>query len=92
MRLIDADELKRVVLRAFPPVAYDQALLVGRIIDRMPTIDPVKHGLWIEHKGGDDYIGYPIYECSECGYDAGETATNYCPNCGALMREDGEEG
>ena len=58
----------------------------------MPTIDPVKHGRWIEHKGGDDYIGYPIYECSECGYDAGETATNYCPNCGALMREDGEEG
>lgn len=82
MRLIDADELKRVVLRAFPPVAYDQALLVGRIIDRMPTIDPVKHGRWIISDG--------CVCCSECGEPNMEW--NYCPYCGARMQEGEEDG
>ena len=82
MRLIDADELKRVVLRAFPPVAYDQALLVGRIIDRMPTIDPVKRGRWV--------MQGTAYGCSLCGEGVIHPFHNYCPNCGADMRGEQE--
>lgn len=49
----------------------------------------VRHGHWIEGKSC-DYIGYPIYECSECGCSVGEDASNYCPNCGAKMDGVGE--
>jgi len=97
MRLIDLDKflrencIDRMEGKSCEECKYHVLEVSCERLMEQPTIDPVKRGLWIEHKGGDDYIGYPIYECSECGYDAGETATNYCPNCGALMREDGEE-
>jgi len=88
VRLIDGARLiKKFCGHCSIKDACIEKCIDARIIESMPTIDPVKHGRWIEHKGGDDYIGYPIYECSECGYDAGETATNYCPNCGARMDE-----
>ena len=59
-----------------------------RIIDREPTIDPVKHGKWV-YKGARGR--FPICECSVCGN--AENAdwailgdnVNYCPNCGAKM-------
>ena len=51
----------------------------------VPTIDAVElvHGRW-------EMIKYPFTKCSVCGlrrdceYDLG---WNYCPNCGADMRE-----
>lgn len=50
-------------------------------INGLPTIDPVKHGKWINEE-----------TCSVCGesvlYDT--DLCNYCPNCGAKM--DGGEG
>lgn len=56
-------------------------------------VAPVKHGQWIKGKSG-------IYECSYCGKSAPYStdseylieywpALNYCPNCGADMRGDG---
>ena len=63
------------------------------IIIDMPTADvqPVKCGKWIEH-------GYWI-QCNVCGFEVNdvysekrdmtctETSYNYCPKCGADMRE-----
>ena len=62
-------------------------------IKSAPTIDPVKHGEWIDNKVAFHWV------CSECGctvrmdkgqvFDRLEDEYNYCPNCGAKM--DGEE-
>ena len=47
-----------------------------------PTIEP-KHGKWIEmYRNG---FGNMICMCSKCNFHA--TKSNFCPNCGADMRE-----
>jgi len=77
MRLIDAD--------AIPYVSYlgdDELRVYKSKIDAMPTIDPVKHGRWID---GTSFGGV---RCSECGYGAIimlHYSSNYCPSCGARM-------
>lgn len=51
--------------------------------DTAPTIDPVKHGKWVSD-------GY-TWRCSECGKTYwGRLAKpwNYCPNCGAKVKEE----
>lgn len=46
----------------------------------------VRHGKWIEYK-----IPHIIC-CSVCDWGTGiDQKTSYCPNCGALMKEDGHE-
>lgn len=62
-------------------------------VNKLPAIDPVKHGKWIKNKGR---CGW---HCSVCGEDDfyafvrdNETGENklqdhYCPNCGAKMNE-----
>ena len=45
--------------------------------DYAPTIEP-KRGKWIDFKNG--------WKCSACGKWNNETS-NFCPNCGADMRE-----
>ena len=51
-----------------------------------------KHGRWVKrYLDGEDMSGKPceiMYacNCSECGLN-GKAPTNYCPNCGADMRE-----
>lgn len=61
------------------------APMVKRLIELTPTVDPVKHGRW-------ELLG----KCSICGGDApfwpmASTyyQSNYCPNCGAKMDEEG---
>ena len=59
---------------------------VIRLVKRLPTVDPVKHGHWIFVEDMVSYI-----KCSECGDDICWVNTKrpkYCPNCGARM--DGE--
>lgn len=56
-------------------------------IDSAPTVDaePVRHGRWVQHKGG--YSDH--YECTVCGKGIVLTAKfRYCPNCGAKMGGD----
>ena len=57
------------------------AMAVDALLD-MPTIDPVKHGRWIESGDFDEH-----YRCSLCGFGETQFGTtwNYCPNCGAPM-------
>ena len=70
------------------------------LIDSQPTIEP-KRGKWIEHKErtivrNNNFIDFfpTEYECSNCGLrratyaiNSSLSLTNYCPNCGADMRE-----
>lgn len=75
MRLIDADKLPKYTGYA---LSADE---VAMAVINAPTVDPVKHGHWIEE-------GYSMW-CSECGgvWDNIWNFT-YCPNCGACMMED----
>ena len=75
---------------------YDKAYIIG-VLEELPTIDPVKHGKWIEEIRMISSLNGEIRkarECSECGsryfvYDDSENTIdvipNYCPNCGARM-------
>lgn len=68
---------------------------VLRAICKAPTVDAkeVVHGRWIQHHEHDpDWWGYTdvhIY-CSNCMGESDSRAYNYCPNCGAEMRERSE--
>lgn len=81
MRLIDAAALSQLIENEVREWGedYDAYQILGDIED-FPTIDPVKHGRWIDLPGGNVY-------CSECG-EQFEWRTNYCPECGSKM--DGE--
>ena len=69
------------------------------VIEEQPTVDaePVRHGKFVgtEYDGYAD--GYPVYyewECSQCGcvFEDEEPTYNYCPNCGAKMDLEKENG
>ena len=91
MRLIDAEELKsklRWHIRTNP--------LVNEWIDKMPTVDPVKHEHWVSVDNDGDFP----YVCSLCGskeynkdgvtlkyYAQAWVKYPYCPVCGAKMDE-----
>lgn len=55
--------------------------------------EPVKPGEWVGTADGyaEGELVYDMWECSECGYDADgadeKPNWNFCPNCGADMRE-----
>ena len=53
----------------------------------------VKHGRWITEicesiSKRNRLIEYKVYSCSVCGRSNGRVKKRYCPNCGALMKED----
>lgn len=86
MRLIDADELKRlgyVLTRTYPK---DPQTMVyeTKNIDNIPTIDPIRHGRWVyDEERGATGIYAICTSCNEKIYQTGEF--KYCPNCGANM-------
>lgn len=96
MRLIDADALIEDI-----DGDLTDSIAEGRAIEKImnaPTIEERKTGKWIID---DDWnmcdiegtlIGTKEYECDKCGYrelvfDGTVTHLNYCPNCGADMRQ-----
>lgn len=56
-----------------------------KAIDDAPTID------WTPVRNGYNKADYSMFECSECGWECGDTLCgdtekyNFCPNCGAKM-------
>ena len=73
---LDSVSLGRVPYKGI--IMYSiNAIKHGKVLDQEP-----KTGEWIEHF---DESG-KWYECDQCHTDWGG-AVNYCPNCGADMRE-----
>lgn len=104
MRLIDADKLKDYIDmqsgRPFIGCTVGDAMKI--MIDEQPTIEERKKGRWIPLQLS---IAYPPYQCSYCFGNAPMVMvgtgrlkkghleallTDYCPNCGADMRGDGD--
>lgn len=80
MRLIDADKLDVYEMR------FRSALELQDYLDTKPTIDPVKHGRWINHRNDD---GHNIADCNQCGnaiqWFDGDEIPRYCCMCGTKM-------
>lgn len=102
MRTIDADVLKGKLIEMQqvynePYEHYDNGFqdAVSQIddaLDNLPTIDPIKHGEWVE-----DICFDERFICNSCGneaymdFDEGKYVLfDYCPNCGAKMGGDKE--
>ena len=95
MRLIDADVLIEEFKKWLPKEGSEwlqcdihplENLSVSAIltIEEQPTVEAkeVVHGEWIDEFG--KFL--LLYKCSKCSSDY-PWATNFCPNCGADMRE-----
>ena len=93
-RLIDAGALIAEMHNVILEDGEDRRTFY-EVIERQPTIEPErKKGKWI----GDRLIStnggtYGVRRCSECEayYQDVGYGWNYCPNCGAGMREEGEQ-
>ena len=94
-KLISAEDLLLSV-RDDPEINAKHFARIREHIDHAP--DVAKHGRWLKAQveAGDPYDGnscycFDVFQCSECGahFDVSE-ALNYCPNCGADMRERSE--
>ena len=94
-RLIDADEFMKEIRKWLGNETDFRSL--QEIIAGMPTIDPVKHGWWIDLEV-ENSTG-KIFGCSVCNrthnpnrkdvkIGRAKEKPDYCPNCGARM--DGE--
>ena len=65
------------------------------LLTTMPAVDvePVRHGKWEYHSNRETGINPEDAYCSCCGFHIDTTCSdtsdeyNYCPNCGALMKE-----
>lgn len=55
-------------------------------LKKLPSVQP-RRGKWT---GADGLYGCGIYICDQCGKFA-MMKTDFCPNCGADMREGGQE-
>lgn len=94
MRLIDADELKKVGLfngkwdreNGNEHFMYGVECVID-FINNLPTIEaePVKHGKWEEMRNAYGELEGWIH--AECGREV-KCMENFCPNCGARMDGD----
>ena len=86
--------------QAFEPDAIDgmTRMITEKLLAAFPNsaqFTAVKHGRWIPTEYDSYADGAPVWdkwECSECGHEHNgeeDTLTAYCPDCGARM--DGEE-
>ena len=97
MRLIDADALKEWIDEYVSVFKKSDNKDIKGYIEHQPTIEP-KRGEWIDEADKyDASFGIHDYRCSNCNsyadeyigghewYTAGKP--NFCPYCGADMRE-----
>lgn len=87
MRLIDADELKEAMREH---TDYRGYLVCDpeEIIDLAPTVER-PHGEWI-YIGISETTGLKIVKCTSCKKRQ-YGSTDFCSNCGADMRKEGEQ-
>lgn len=79
-------------LEGAPVSARDAANYLDDLVRKQPTIEPeVRHGRWIPAKDIKKWISSDKWVlCSKCER-LYLKQTNFCPNCGADMREEGAE-
>lgn len=95
--LIDPNDIPFVCTPIAPILFGDdihyEDVVFKQDIELMPKIEAelVKCAQWIDVKHG-------VYRCSNCGnyldfkgVNAGRGDVNYCPNCGARMKDEGRE-
>lgn len=91
---IDRDAVISEIERREALMVGDKRVSVAAMksfIKNRPAADvaPVRHGQWIEYTKviiPEPYNKWEqAWKCSECGFDDGFVAYNYCPNCGAKM-------
>lgn len=70
----------------------DIELTIEAVQNDISTADvvPAKHAHWIPNKW--TQTRNQLVSCSRCGCEASYPGENYCPNCGAEMDEEGENG
>lgn len=85
---IDREDVREMMRMEFDDDYADEA------VDRLTVADvaPVRHGHWIDCE--DDYSSY--VRCSECEseftcWEADCAHTDFCPGCGADMRDGGAD-
>lgn len=83
---IEREVAKKEINLNFGGVSH--AVIANRLLDAIPAADVVTvvHGRWIEHEIPDEPCYGTDYECSVCG-TFHHNNWNYCPVCGADMRE-----
>lgn len=105
VRLIDANALISELSKGtiVPDDLYARGIMSGvysamKTVQKMPSIDHESlrpRGKWIGEtcnhkpcriKNPEKWL---TYHCSVCGYSNGRKKSNYCPNCGAIMKEEG---
>lgn len=95
MTLIDIDPLKERIDKEVKEgkVLDGWAFFFKVYLDDAPTVDADRSkGEWIEEYHGNGWNDYWDYTCSNCGkkYERADDVlykANFCPNCGADMRE-----
>lgn len=84
MRLIDADQFGVISLQGKNEDFIEGAKFMLEKIDEAPTVER-PHGEW-----GKRTYGYlSTHDCSNCGFN-GNQLWHFCPNCGAVMSEEGQ--
>ena len=85
------------IWRSMPDPASVTSLAAA--ISQTPAADvvEVRRGRWIPEACAsvskrNRLIEYRVYSCSICGRSNGRVKKRYCPNCGALMDKEGENG
>ena len=67
---------------------FDKAQII-EVLEEVPTAE--RRGHWVR-VGKEFGFAFDNFYCSECNYFSGTKTTNYCPNCGADMRERSDNG
>lgn len=104
-KYINADNLINELSAACMPI-YEKGITgilgdnssIADIINEQPTADvqEVKRGYWISERDPDENNRIQCFHCSVCDddfhYIGAFVATKYCPNCGARMDGDNNDG
>ena len=90
---IKREDAERALLERCKETGYggltpDDIRLVMRTPWRIPTADVVerKKGEWATDDGKPLPFGIHFSVCSVCGHSSPASGFNFCPNCGAEMR------
>lgn len=75
---------------AYDCCRFDELNIVRNMTRNARTVDPVKHGYWVD-TGRADYYLNKEYRCSCCN-SVDYLRSPYCYNCGAKMDGDKDAG